>query len=161
MAKIVIETDLTLEGTKLSVDGKDITTEESVVRIGLNACSPYKSEMMGDTYKGNIYVDYTLVSNSGILENHSYGGFGDHYKGEIGKPEMEEMMSDSLKIKTADQVIRFVGKSIPVEKEKLVNKIVKYCEDNKIVCPSKDVLSIRSEESLKDKIQDLCIKLED
>jgi hypothetical protein len=43
----------------------------------------------------------------------------------------------------------------------LVDKIVNHCETAKVQCPTKETLLSRSIQSLKDKAEDLGIKLED
>ena len=164
MADVIIKTDGTLANTVLTVDGKEVTKDCCIVGINMYACAPYKSEMMGDVYKGDVSVSYSMVNDSGTLERHSFGGCGDHFASGIGEPTDtgDDMgMGDSLKIKTVDQVVRFIGRTIPVEKEKIIEKIIKHCADNNITCASKDELSIRSDDSLKDKLTDLNIKLED
>ena len=52
LAEITITTDATIAGTKLMVDGKDITKKEKVVSISLYTSAPFKSSYSGETIKG-------------------------------------------------------------------------------------------------------------
>lgn len=146
---IIISTDGTVANTKLSVDGKEITKNNKVVSIQLYASSPFKSQYSGETYKGGVSVGYETVDEKGIIERKTLGTTETNYVNGIGQ-----------KIKSNDQIVQHIGSSVDVEISNLVDKIVKHCEDNKINCATKEDLSVRTKQSLLDKISDLNIKLE-
>jgi hypothetical protein len=134
MSEISIITDGSLNGTKLMLDGKEVTKKEKVVSISLYASAPYKSQVTGEIYKGGVAVDFTT---------------------RIGSTDANYVKGIGQKIKQEDQVVRFIGEEVDSEISTLIDKIVKHCEDNNIVCKTKEQLSIRSIESLKDMAEDL------
>jgi hypothetical protein len=148
MSEIVITTDGSINGTKLSVDGKEITKKEKVVGISLYASAPFKTQM-GDIYKGGVSVSYNTIAEDGTMQSHSVGSSDTSYVKGIGE-----------KIKQADSVIRYIGENIDAATSTLIDKIVAHCETNKISCKTKDVLASRTIESLNDLATDLGIKLE-
>lgn len=150
MADISITTDGTIKGTKLSVDGKDVTKKEKVVSISMYASAPYKSRYSGETIQGYAQVSYETMADGGKVERKSYGTSDTQFMVGIGQ-----------KIKSNDSVIRFVGAETDAEVSDLVDRIVSHCEEAKIPCPTKDALLSRTVESLKDKAEDLGIKMED
>jgi hypothetical protein len=150
MAEITVTTDGTINGTKLMVDGKEITKKEKVVNISLYASAPYKSQYSGEIYKGGVSVDYTTMDDKGTVQSQRIGSSDSNYLKGIGQ-----------KIKQEDQVIRFIGEEIDASVSNMIDKIIKHCEDSKINCKPKEVLATRSVESLKDMAEDLGIKLED
>lgn len=150
MAKeITITTDGTINGTKLIVDGKEITTDNKVVNISLYASAPYRSVYSGDIYKGGVSVDYATIDDNGVMQRQSLGSSDTNYIKGIGE-----------KIKQEDQVICFIGSKVDAEVQTLVDKIIDHCTKEKISCKSKDELSIRTIDSLKDTAEDLGINLE-
>lgn len=150
MADIMISTDGTITGTKLSVDGKDVTKKERVVSIEVYARAPYKSSYSGETIKGMAAVSYETVTDDGKVERKTYGTTETAFGSGIGQ-----------KIKSEDSVIRFVGAEVDREVSDLVDKIVGHCEETKAKCPDRETLLSRSLDSLKDKAEDLGINLED
>lgn len=150
MADIMISTDGTITGTKLSVDGKDITKKERVISIDVCARAPYKSSYSGETIKGMAAVSYETVTDDGKVERKTYGTTETAFGSGIGQ-----------KIKSEDSVIRFVGAEVDREVSDLVDKIVGHCEETKAKCPDRETLLSRSFDSLKDKAEDLGIDLED
>ena len=149
MAQVIIETDGTIAGTVLKVDGKDITKNNKVVSIGMYASAPFKGSVTGEIYRGNSSVSYETIDEKGVIERKSIGSDNTEYVKGIGQ-----------KIKQNDQVTQFLGNSVESETSKLIDSIIKHCEDNKIVCPTREILETRTKESLKDKVLDLNIKLE-
>lgn len=150
MAEITVITDGTISGTKLLVDGKEITKKEKVVNISLYASAPYKSQYSGEIYKGGVSVDYTTMDDKGTTQSQRIGSSDSNYLKGIGQ-----------KIKQEDQVIRFIGEEFDASLTKIVDKIIKHCEDNNINCHPREVLATRTTESLNDMIEDLGIKVED
>lgn len=150
MADIIINTDGTIKGTKLTVDGKDLTKSKNIVDISLYASAPYISKWSGDTIPGNVSVSFSSVDSDGKIERNSYGESDINFSGSVGK-----------KIKSKDEVVRFIGHEVDDEVTSLVDKIVAYCESNNIPCPSRDKLESRSAQSLRDKADDIGLNLED
>lgn len=150
MSEWIITTDGTKENTTLKVDGKDITKNNKIVSINFYAQSSWKGQVSGDVYKGGVGASYEeAIDEKGTLERKSIGTNDTNYIKGIGQ-----------KVKQTDQFLDFIGIPTPVEVITLVDKIIKHCEDNKLVCPTKEVLFTRTKESLMDKISDLGITLE-
>ena len=150
MANITFTTDGTLKNTTLTVDGKNISKKDKVVNIDIYAAAPYKSSYSGEIYKGGVGITYTVMGDDGTFERKTYGSTDTDYVRGIGQ-----------KVKTEDQVVRFVGQDVDVEISNLVDKITSHCKEKGIPCPDKDTLMSRSKESLLDKVQDLEINIED
>ena len=154
MEKITVETDGTITGTKLTVDGEEITKANNIVGIYLSASSPYKSKYSGDIYKGYVSVDYVSVDDKGVAERKSYGTPDANYQNGIGKKLKTED-------RVEDQIIRFMGQDSDVEVTKLVDIISTKSKEKGIACPDKNTLLSRNIQSLRDKAADLGIKEEE
>jgi hypothetical protein len=150
MAQVDISTDGSINGTTLSVDGKDVTKKEKVISIQMYAAAPYRSSYSGDLMVGYATVSYEIAGDDGKIERKEYGTTNVNYTNGIGQ-----------KIKTSDAVVRFIGQESDREITDLVDKIVTHCAETKISCPTRDTLLSRTLESLKDKAKDLGIQLED
>lgn len=153
MSKIVIETDLTTEGTKISVDGVVVTDVENVVSVSLYGRSALKNPGEYDSKKGYISVDYSSINSEGVVERKSFET--NEWTGDrkaLGKIE------DSV---TDEQVVRYIGKNVDSDIKKMADKIVQYYADNDLKGPNTTELYDRSAESLKDKIVDLGIDFND
>lgn len=148
MPDIVINTDGLIQNTKLTVDGKEITKARKVVDISLYASAPYTSKYSGEKVPGMVGCSFTSVDDKGLMETTRYGQTDIPY-GNIGK------------VKSADEVARFVGHETDKEVETLADKIEVKCKELKVNCPNREVLLSRSIESLNDKALDLGITLED
>ena len=148
MASILIETDGTISATKLTVDGKDFTKTKKVVDISLYACAPYKSKFSGDNIPGSVGVSFTVSDDKNVLETIRYGQTDTPY-GSIGK------------VKSSDEVSRFIGHEVDKEIETLADQIIAKTQELKVKSPAKEVLLTRTIESLKDKALDLGIVLSD
>ena len=144
---IQIITDGTIEKTKLTVDGKDVTKNNKVVYLSMYASSPFKGSVSGDVYKGNVNLSYEIMNDNGTVERKSVGSSETAYINGIGQ-----------KIKTEDSVIQYIGQDSPTEIATLVDKIVTFCDENKVKCVDRTTLLGRTKESLEDKILDLGIK---
>lgn len=149
MAEITITTDGTLNGTKLVVDGKEITKKDRVVNISFMASAPYKSQYSGEIYKGGVAVDYTTMDEKGTIQRQTLGTSDANYIRGIGE-----------KIKQQDNVVRFVGHEVDADINGLVDKIVAHCAETKAYCPEKDKLLSRTKESLRDMASDLGVKID-
>lgn len=149
MAEIIITTDGTITGTKLTVDKKDITKKEKVVSINMYCSAPYKSRYSGEMITGSTYISYETISDNGTIERKSYGQNDIAYSTNIGQ-----------KIKNEDSVIKFIGHETDQEIIDIVDNIIAKCEKDKILCPKKEILTQRTLESLQDKAEDLGIDLE-
>lgn len=150
MSDIVISTNGTIEGTKLSVDGKDLTKKHKVVSIDMYASAPFKGKYSGETYQGGVGVSFTHVDDEGKMKRETYGKSDTNYTNGVGQ-----------KMKSEDQVIRYLSQSADTSVSELADKIIAHCEKEKISCPDKDTLLARTEDSLKDKASDLGIKLDE
>lgn len=150
MADISITTNGTVEGTRLMVDGKDVTKEEKIVSISMFANAPYKSQYSNETYPGGIMVSYASASEDGTVSRRSIYSEKDTSASGIGK-----------RIESKDQVVQFIGDQADVEKSQLVGLILDHCESNNIKCPARDTLLARDIESLEDKASDLDIDIDD
>jgi len=147
MAELTIITDGTLNGTKLMVDGKEITKKEKVVNIQLYASAPYKSQMTGEIYKGGVSVDYSTIDDKGTIQSQRIGSSDSNYTKGIGQ-----------KIKQEDQVVRFIGEEIDANISTLIDKILAHKDANKSW--TKESLSNRTKDSLKDLSIDLGITID-
>ena len=124
MADISITTNGTVEGTKLSVDGKDVTKKEKVVGIDMYAMAPYKSSYDNQTYPGSVAVSYSVANDDGTISRKAIHSGNDKSAAGIGQ-----------KIKSEDQVIRFMGNEVDAEVSTLVDAIIKHCDENSLGCP--------------------------
>lgn len=150
MADIQIKTNGTIEGTTLTVDGKEISKKEKIVSIDLYAAAPFKSQFSGETIPGRVFVGYDKANDDGTIERKSLVSGKDRSSVGIGQ-----------KVKTTDQVIRYINQEVDTEVACLIDYIVDYGEKAKIKVPPKENLLNRSVQSLKDKCEDLGIDLKD
>lgn len=150
MSDISIQTDGTITGTKLIVDGKDVTKKEKVISISMYASAPYKSKYSGEAIQGYASCSYEVANDNGTIERKSYGTTETAFSAGIG-----------TKVSNSDAIIRFVGQETDKELSDLVDRIISHCEGAKVQCPAREVLLSRSMDSLKDKALDLGIKIED
>jgi hypothetical protein len=149
MSEVIVTTDGTIAGTILKVDGKDITKNNKVVSISMYASAPFKGSVTGEIYRGNASVSYEVIDEKGVIERKSIGSDNTDYIKGIGQ-----------KIKQNDQVTQYLGNVVEAELAKIIDSIIKHCEDNKIACAPREVLEARTKVSLLDKVADLGIKLE-
>lgn len=149
MANLNIETDGTITGTKLSVDGKEVTKKEKVVSISMYASAPFKSKFSGEVIPGQAVVSYEIVGEDSKIERKTYGTTETAFSAGIGQ-----------KIQSEDSVIRFIGVEIDKEVSDLVDRIINHCKEANIQCPTREILLSRSVASLKDKVEDLGLKSE-
>jgi len=152
--EIVINTDLSISGTKLTIDGKEVNKKTNVVGITMYARSPIKDDEYDDGY---IEVAVTSVDSEGVTETKTYRK--NEYNGK--KVPMGVKIKDFMENFDNKNVIRYLGKNVDTKVVEIADKISNHCKENKIVCPDKDVLYNRSLASLKDKADDLGIKLKD
>lgn len=150
MPSIVITTDGTVEGTKLTADGKDITKKEKVVSIDMFASAPYVSKYSGDKYPGSVGISYTVSGEDGTVSRKTLMTGDSNAPAGIGQ-----------KVKTEDQIIQFMGADVPASINNITDAIIEHCDENNLPCPKREVLLARSEASLRDKAEDLGIDLED
>lgn len=144
MSDIVISTDGTIENTKLMVDGKELTKKAKVVSIDFVAAAPFKGKYSGEVYSGGVSVSYSHVDEEGKIKRESYG-----------KTDMNYVAGVGQKIKSEDQVIRFIADTADAEASIIAENILDHCEANNIPCPDLDTLLNRSIDSLRDKADDL------
>jgi hypothetical protein len=153
--QIVINTDLTAAGTKITCDGECLTDCCKVTAINFYAYAP-----CGDMEDcGNVGVSVSTIKDDGTSENKTYsmsGSYMEDRKG-IGQSESgsEADIEDSEK-----NYKNFLGKS-DEKRDKLISKILDHCSTNKIICPDKDTLNRRAIRSLKDKATDLGLDIKD
>lgn len=124
-----------------------MTKKEKVVSLSVYASASYRSRYTGEVIPGYVSASYETVAEDGTIEKRSYGTSDVPYSAGIG-----------AKISNQDSVTRFIGEESDAEVTSLVDKIIAHCTEAKISCPSKEVLLLRSLESLQDKAKDLDIK---
>lgn len=152
MSDIVISTDGTVENTKLTVDGKELTKKHKVVSIDLSAAAPFKGKYSGETYQGGVAVTYTHVDDDGKMKRESFGKTDTNYVSGVGQKVVKS--EDSV-------IIRHIGDQVDADISALVDSIVAHCDEKKIPCPEREALLSRSAASLQDKADDLGIKIEE
>jgi len=154
MDNFSIESDLSITGTKLSIDGKDITKKEKVVSISMYASSPTKDS---EYDSGWVDLSVTTVDDNGNVETKTYR------KSEYmaNKQAMGQPMKDFIDSKGLDEVVRFIGRPADKVKEEIVDKMIQHAKDSKIPCPDKESLLNRTIDSLTDKATDMGVTLED
>jgi len=146
---LTIQTDGSCAGTKLLVDGTDITQTEKVIDISCGVMTPFKSKFSGETIDGYCRASYSVIDSEGKVKTVSIGSDKTLYNEGIGN-----------KIENTDSIIRFIGAQTDKVMQDIIDEIIKFCDENKITCPTKDQLYNRSLESLKDKYADLGLKKE-
>ena len=149
MAEITIKTNGTIEGTMLSVDGKEISKKEKIISIDFYASAPYKSQYSGETMGGHVAVSYDKTNEDGTIERKTLISGKDRATAGIGQ-----------KVKSSDQIIRYIDREADARITELVDKIISHAEENKIAVPDKQVLLNRTEASLIDKCTDLGITVD-
>ena len=138
--KLKIDCDGTVAGTKVMVNGEEVTKSKNVTNVSFYASGGVKWR---DDDKLNPYVDFgyrVLNKNddgSETGENYSYSPENGIERGAIGKPK--EKMNDSL-----------VGKE-----SEIIEKILSYKGKTKRFIPDKEELRARSSSSLQDLAADL------
>jgi len=150
--KFTIETDLTNEGTIITVDGKKLNDSTKLSAISFMAEAPNKRYGEDD---GWISLSIQSFDEEGNVKRENYGK--DKTINENIKPL--GLMEDS----EMDQkdMIRYFGEPIKTDKQLLVDSIIEYCASKKIAHPTTEILLDRSMESLLDKATDLGIPSED
>ena len=149
--KFVIDTDLTAEGTSVSMDGDKINESRKVASVSFFADAPNKK------YNDDGYISLSVTSfdDEGVMKRESFSK----------RPEQAENikpigLQDDVKFDESD-VIRFIGSTVDQEKKVLVDKIIEHCGTNKIACQDSEVLLNRTTDSLKDKATDLGISFDE
>jgi len=145
--KFLIDTDLTTEGTKISVDGKNVADERKVASVSFFADAPNKK------YQEDGYISLSVTSfdDEGNMKRESFSKRAEEAQNIVPMGLQDEIKFDK------DDVIRFIGDSIDTEKKTLVDSIIEHCSTNKIACPDSEILLNRSTDSLRDKANDLGI----
>tara|TARA_Y100000310_G_C20661046_1_gene804819 strand:+ start:1222 stop:1680 length:459 start_codon:yes stop_codon:yes gene_type:complete len=152
LPNINITSDLTTAGTKLTIDGEAVTTDQKVVHISFYASSPRKSDA-DEGSEGYINLRCTTVDDNGNVLEKDYG--------------RSKWMSERIGMGIEDfegsdnSALRYIGEQIDQEKKSIADKIVDHCKEKKLICPEAEVLYGRTKTSLSDKAEDLGIKLED
>jgi len=148
MVDVSIATDGTIEGTKLLVDGKEVTTDENIVSMVFHAEAAWTSSYSGTKYPGQVYASYRYEKD-GQFKSVSVGSSSDStYNSKIGE------------IKSEDSVNRYVGLSVDSNIKTLADEIHAFCTEKEIKCIDKTNLYNRSMQSLTDKAHDLGIVIE-
>lgn len=145
MKKIVIETDGTMAGTSLKLDGEKITDKEKVTNISFYASATFVSKYSQETVPGSVQVRYETVTDDGKLEMRVFGSDNTKYSGGIGTA-----------VDSSDSIKHFLGKPADSKVLDIVEKILSCPENQR----SREILMNRSYESLKDTAEDLGLKLE-
>lgn len=146
---IVINTDLSVEGTMISVDGEKVGENSKIASITFYADAPNKR------YEDSGYVSVSVASfdDEGNIKRVNYS--------------QDKKIADRIKpigieddVKETD-MIRFLGDEVDQEKKRIADKIIAKSLEDKLACPEMDTLLNRSVESLTDKAIDLGITLAD
>ena len=142
--KFIIDTDL--NDVNLMIDGSQ--PEEKIFSISLFADAPNKKY----EDSGYIGLNVTTFDNDGNVKRTAYSmrkDLAENYK-PLGVEDLKQ-----------NDIIRYIGSEINLEKKKLVDSIIQYCVKNNIKCPSEDTLLSRTSESLHDKLTDLGVTIDD
>lgn len=144
MKNASIATNLSIEGTTVTIDGKNLTDSGNVISIYFHASSPAKDSEY-DT--GYIYLDVTTQDENGNIETKSYRKKSsyDNKKVPLGKT-----MNDVYGGSKVEDFIGVVSKN----KTEIIDKIVSKAEAKGIKV-DKEVLKLRSIDSLQDKLNDM------
>ena len=143
--KFTIDTDLTVAGTKMLMDGNSI--EDNIASISFMADAPNKK--YDDS--GYIGLNITTFDSDGNIKRTAYS---------LRKDVAENYKPIGVEDWKKDDVIRYIGSEIDMEKKSLVDSIIKHCAENNIKCPAEDVLLARTTDSLKDKLTDLGVSID-
>jgi len=143
--KFIIDTDLSVEGTSISMDGEKLSDSRKIANLAFFAEAPNKKY----NDDGYIAINVTSFDDEGVMKRESFSK----------RPEMAENikpigLQDGVEFAESD-VIRFLGDEIEQEKKQLVDSIIKHCSEKEIACPNSEVLLNRSLDSIKDKATDL------
>jgi len=148
--KITIDTDLTVSGTTVTMDGEKLSDSRKVASLTFFADAPNKR------YEEDGYIAFNVTSfdDEGTMKRESF----------TKRPDMVENIKpigiqDDIKFADAD-VIRYLGDEVDQEKKQLVDNIIKHCSDKEIACPTTDILLNRTLDSLNDKANDLGLSSE-
>lgn len=131
------------------LDSIELTKKEKVVAIEFYATSPHKEDKES---LGYISCEITTVDEAGTVETKSYR------KSEYlqSKIPLGKVMKDCYK---DNKALTYIGDDVPIAVKTLADSISEHCTANKIKCPDKDSLYLRTLSSLKDKAVDLDIKV--
>jgi len=150
--KFTIDTDLTSQGTAILKDGVNIGEDRMIASISFTAEGKNK-KYNEDSY---IYLNITSFDSDGNVYRETFGK-NKNIQDNITPIGVE----DSAKLDMAD-FEQFIGvkvedseESNTDEKSELIDNIIKISAEKKIKCASKEILSKRSIDSLKDKLADL------
>jgi len=144
--KIVIETDLTSKGTILTVDGVKVTDTDNITSLSFWAHSPYKDSPNQDGY---VDLGYSAVDASGITTRKDIckSSYDIDKKG-LGK--IDDCATD---------IDDFLGKDNN-KKDHMIDLIIKQTTTGTTSKYTKDALTKRSINSLRDTMEDLGLKIE-
>lgn len=148
--KFVIDTDLSIGNTFVSIDGVKLSDNCKVASMSFMADAP------NTKYNDDGYVSFTVTSfdAEGNVKRENYSK----------RPELTENIkpigiNDELKL---EDFISFVGEDTSSnDKVKLVDAIVAFCKTNNIPVADSEQLLSRSIDSLKDKASDLGLSSEE
>ena len=153
MDNFEIQSDLSITGTKLIVDGKERTKDEKIVGVSFYASSPVK-----DSEYDSGWVDLSVITvdTNGNVVTESFRK--SEYMSK--KIPMGQTIQDYLTKQGIDSVVRYLGHEVDKEKESIVDKIITTSKEKNLLCPDKEVLFNRTIDSLKDKAIDIGIETE-
>jgi len=140
----IINTDLSIANTSITVDGKRLNDDTSVASISFYADAPNKQY----NEDGHVMMNITSFDAEGVVKRESFTK-----RPEISQNVKPIGITDELNL---NDFMSFLGQEIVKDdKMKLVDSIIDHCTANSIVCVDKEALSKRSIDSLKDKYNDL------
>jgi len=150
MENFEIKSNLEISGTKLIIDGKEVNKKDKVVGISFYASSPVKDSNYSS---GWVDLSVTVVDENDNVVTNTYR----KSTYESAKVPMGKVIKDFLEEKGIDEVVQFIGREVPKEKQELIDKIIAECKSKNINCPEANVLATRTLDSLRDKCNDLGI----
>jgi len=153
MDNFEIQSDLSITGTKLIIDGKERTKDEKIVGVSFYASSPVKDS---EYDSGWVDLSVTTVDTNGNVVTESFRK--SEYMSK--KIPMGQTIQDYLTKQGIDSVVRYLGHEVDKEKESIVDKIITTSKEKNLLCPDKEVLFNRTIDSLKDKAIDIGIETE-
>lgn len=153
--KIIIKSDGTVTGTKVTIDGNDLTSSYKVNSLYFHADggNTYTSTSSGEKYVSSPTIGYSItyldgdkvksISVGNQRKNIEYGSLAE------AKKESKDMLS-YVGIEDKDNIVK---KTIVENLDKMRAKLP--------TIPSKEVLEKRTIDSLVDKYEDCVIEIEE
>lgn len=140
--KYKIESDGTPEGTKLTVNGENITDDKRITNIWFNASGGVVWGP-GDEMASRVSLEYRAISDDGEGTT-----TGESVSIDLNKSEEPVR-------KVIGEPSQFVSDALVGKESETITKILDYKDKVSSFIPEKEVLKTRSMASLKDTLSDL------